>query len=47
MKGMKGIDPQQGPNDLALLLAIVGWVVALTYGISLFLDWLAAITWFV
>lgn len=47
MKGLKGIDPEQGtPSDLVVLLAIIGWVAFLVGVMSIALDWLYNLTWF-
>jgi hypothetical protein len=47
MKGLKDVDPAQQPNDLVVLLAVIGWVILLVYLISLAIDWVSSITWFI
>jgi len=44
MKGLRGVDPQQEPShDLVVLLAAIGWIIALAYVLDWCLDWLMAL----
>jgi hypothetical protein len=47
MKGLRDVDPTQVPNDLVVLIAVIGWVGLFAYLVTLLIDWLSSITWFV
>ena len=47
MKGLKGFDPTDNPNDLVVLVAIIGWGILFVFLIDAALDWLTTLTWFV
>ena len=47
MKGCRWVDPTKDPHPLVTLTAILGWAALFAYVVSLLLDWLSRITWFV
>jgi hypothetical protein len=47
MKGLRDVDPMQVPHDVVILIAAMGWVGLFAYLVSLLVDWLSSITWFI